>query len=331
MLAIRAMKISVQLAVAIGDGFLLDREGIAYPLSFAIQRNDRLIHLEIDEKCVTNNVVRVVRVALEVVLADDLFGCVQPGEKAVQYKLPSQGPIDPEIDRFYRTIYKEAGSAINFLITCFRVAAHQTWLNDIPTEDEYIGNFFRRVQAADLVVDGQHHDLAPAPYAFTVEGGKHVANAQRLDAVRALASAGRIPLAAELLANAERLWERAHYRAAVVEIGAAIEATLHRFAARPDMSRLNSERIERLGMSMDKIVGELGIRGSIRILLPLLVPTALVDDYAMELVIAAIDLRNEVVHNGKRNLDKEHVWDCLIAARELYEGLPMAAKDPEPA
>lgn len=325
------MRISVHLEVAIGDGFLLDPDGVAYPLSFSVQRNDRVIALEIDEKCVTTNVVKVVRVAFDVALADELFECVQPGEKAVKYKLPSQGPIDPEIDRFYRTIYKEAASAINFLITCFRVAAHQTWLNDIPIEDEYIGNFFHRVQMADLVVDGQHHSLAPAPYAFTVEGGKHVANAQRLDAVRALATAGRIPLAAELLANAERLWERAHYRAAVVEIGASIEATLHRFAARPDMSRLNSERIERLGMSMEKIVGELGIRGSVRVLLPLLVPGTLVDDYTMELVIAAIDLRNEVVHSGRRNLDKEQVWDCLIAARELYDGLPMSAKEPGPA
>ncbi len=324
------MQILVQLAVAIGDGFQLDPDGVAYPLTFAVPRSGRTITLEIDEKCVTTNVVKVVRVALEVSLADELFECVQPGEKAVKYKLPSQGPIDPAIDLFYRTIYREAGSAINFLITCFRVAAHQTWLTDLPTEDDYIGNFFHRVKAATLVVDGRHHNLAPAPYAFTIEGGKHVANAQRLAAVQALASTGRVPLAAELLANAERLWEgplscscsrdRCSNRGHVASLCGAtrhdeVEQRAHRTTRIVDGQDRRRSRCPRYR----------------RVLLPLLVPVSLVDDYAMELVIAAIDLRNEVVHNGKRSLDKEHVWDCFIAARELYEGLPMAATDPAPS
>lgn len=321
------MKIKVQLVVAIGDGFFLDPDGVAYPQVFSVPRNGGVVELSVDDKCVEKNVVKAVRVALEVQLADELFDCVRPGEKAAQYRLPSQGGVDPEIDAFFRTIYKEAGGAINLLVTCFRVAVHQTWLEDIPTEDHYIGNFYRRVVAASLIVDGQRHDLAPAPYAFTIEGGKYVANARRLDEIRAMASAGRVPLAAELLANAERLWDRAHYRAAVVEIGAAVEATLQRFAARPDMSKLNAERIERLPMSMEKIVSELGTRGSVRVLLPLLAPDTVLDDYTLESLVEAIELRNAVVHNGKRNLDKEQVWDCLIAARELYDGLPIAARE----
>lgn len=321
------MKVGITMLVGLGDGFLFDNETVTPPLAFSVTHDGERINITIDDNCVKGSVVRGAWVELSVEVPEELLPSVCSGEHAVKYRLPSAGGVPPEIDAVFRAIYADATWALNLLITSFRVAADQLWLEEIPSEPDYIGNFFRRVQIAELVAGTVRHTLAAAPYAVTIDrGGRSVANQVKIEAVRKIVEKGRVPLAAELLANAERHYEQAHYRAAIVEVAAAIEATMHRFANRPDFSRLDAERVERLGLPMSKIVGDLGMRACVRLLLPLIVPEAVLDDYAVEGLVQAIELRNEVVHNGKRALDKEMVWDCLVATREFLENVPVATE-----
>jgi hypothetical protein len=228
---------------------------------------------------------------------------------------------DPAIVDVYKRLYSESVWAVNLATTALRTFGRCESIGEIPTGEEYIGNFYASVLRATATVDGTTDALTRPRFLVFVEG-RFAVSPETIEAAVPHLARGRVPLPLELIANAERHHAQGHYRAAIVEVASALEALLSDFGQHADLSRLNADRVARIPMSFSKIVSEIGMRGTVRLLLPLLLSEDIVDDWVLSTTVEAIELRNEVVHQGKRELDRDAVRDAIAAIRELARRLP---------
>ncbi|MEX0701015.1 MAG: hypothetical protein WD069_02865, partial [Planctomycetales bacterium] len=117
----------------------------------------------------------------------------------------------------------------------------------------------------------------------------------------------RPPLVRELLAGAESLADRKHNRAALTEAITALEVAISNFARIPGpAAAFGPERAARLAHGpLQSYVKHLGLTGSVRYLFPLLFSEDSVPAAVLGACGEAIDVRNNIVHNGQRSVDQE--------------------------
>ena len=135
---------------------------------------------------------------------------------------------------------------------------------------------------------------------------------------RAVTSNERPNLVRELLAGAEALAYEGHRRAAITEAVTALEVAIHRFATNPNKDVLATARCHVTGgESLKKQVEHMGLTGSVRYLLPVIVTESKVPTELLQSCSAALDLRNNVVHNGQRDVDEERLTSAIVSIRQL--------------
>jgi hypothetical protein len=135
---------------------------------------------------------------------------------------------------------------------------------------------------------------------------------------------GRKPnLTRQLLSSAEYLADAGHDRAGLTEAVSALEVALGSFARATRFSAIRTERLRETatGESLVKLVQHLGLRASITVLLPLLLTEEQAPMHLLQRCAAAIDERNNVVHNGQREVDSELLGSFCDAIRSLCETL----------
>jgi hypothetical protein len=113
----------------------------------------------------------------------------------------------------------------------------------------------------------------------------------------------RTPLIEELIANARSLANNGHRRNALVEVVTALEIALGRYAAKADPRGINRFQGRLEAESIGALVRKVGLRGSFGLAIPLLFTE---EEFPLEMLTscrAAIDQRNNVVHNGARDVD----------------------------
>ncbi|HIA52750.1 MAG TPA: hypothetical protein EYN91_11780 [Candidatus Melainabacteria bacterium] len=129
-------------------------------------------------------------------------------------------------------------------------------------------------------------------------------------------SSGRTDLVMELINGAYRLAMQGHSRAALTEAVTALETALHRFARRPKLELLSDMPLKRIqAKSVPKAIEHLGFTQSIRVLLPLLLSEDTLHADLIGACDAAVTLRHDVVHNGRRFVDR--IDEHLAAIAEL--------------
>lgn len=136
-----------------------------------------------------------------------------------------------------------------------------------------------------------------------------------------VASDSRGALFQELLANAEALLADERRRSAVIEAVSALETTLSEFARRPAIDSLvpgiGASRIA-LSKVREQVDG-LGLRGSLRFLVPLLFPDEVISQSLLEAVWIAVEERNNVIHNGQRDVPANRARMHIRAVRQFCE------------
>lgn len=140
----------------------------------------------------------------------------------------------------------------------------------------------------------------------------------------------RTPLARTLLAGAEALAANGQRRSALTEAVTALEVALYDFARHANAERafgpLLAHRIN--AASLENQIKHMGLSGSINYLLPIILPESDLPHDVITGCQIAITQRQNVVHNGQRDVQAETLRTSLATIRrmcDLLEGLAMLA------
>jgi len=127
----------------------------------------------------------------------------------------------------------------------------------------------------------------------------------------------RPSLALELLAASELLEKEGRTRVALIEGVAALEVAVRRFLSSP-LPSTNETLLADLDVrSIEALYEKLGLRGTLAILMPLLLSDKELPRDTLRMSIKAVELRGTIVHRGKRKLEKEEICLMLNALRKL--------------
>jgi|SRR5271166_2971886 len=122
----------------------------------------------------------------------------------------------------------------------------------------------------------------------------------------------------EFLSNALRIANLGYLRSAVVESTAALEITIDAFCQLPKATNFVglpvSERVKL--QSLKNQFEHLGFRNTLHFLLPLVLPESLMPSNLLESCQQLVDIRNNVVHQGQRNLDQRQIIRLIEDVRE---------------
>jgi len=221
------------------------------------------------------------------------------------------------------TILRGALQAVNRLIAWIRGAKGQWWVQPFPMGYFSPSILVRYVRLEGEFEPGQWSRIDP--YRIQIidsrggPPGRYVTEADWGDFTAWYASSRPPNLVGELLTNAEELAELGHRRTALVEAVTALEVAISRFATKQPSEELwRQASISRAAAdSLSKHVAELGVRRTVAYLLPLLLHEELLPPELHEDLIAAIDRRNEIVHQGRRDMPQADLKKMLANIRHF--------------
>ena len=179
---------------------------------------------------------------------------------------------------------------------------------------------------------GKHDSTAPIGFdsgrvtlresrSLSVQKNGHIRADEWRDIRDFVVSSRRPPLARTLLAGAETLAADGHSRSALTEAVTALEVALYAFARNPAAERAFGPMLaKRMGIgTLHQQVEHLGLSGSVRYLLPVLLPDSVLPEDVLEGCRAAIDQRQTVVHQGQRDVPTGALRSSLRAVRSLCD------------
>ena len=242
---------------------------------------------------------------------------------------PGSKELSEEYKLLGQKILEATLRTVNRLLSFFRNYKQQYWIKEHPINFDRMGSCFIEYHAKAKIEGHEWARWYPPTTDHTV-----IMSASRDSAVTReewekvtdfVKSKRRPSLVLELLANAFLLIRDGHERSAIIEAVSALEVEISEFAAKPNYAAfLGDELTERIAeQSLVSQVESLGLRGTLRFLFPILLkpdvmPTGLLKDCR-----EAVDIRNNVVHNGQRHVDNEKVWSLLRSIRKACNLLRM--------
>lgn len=131
-------------------------------------------------------------------------------------------------------------------------------------------------------------------------------------------SDSRPDLVRQLLTGAEAFADQRHGRAAITEAVTALEVAINNFARDLGNDEFGSQLRDRMDVaSFKKQVEHMGLTGSVRYLLPVVLPENKVPTELLKNVQRALDVRGNVVHGGQREVRADELETALASIREL--------------
>jgi hypothetical protein len=230
---------------------------------------------------------------------------------------------------FAKQILDFLASRINRIIEYARYHKGQYWISDIKSDPMNPGNAYREYKSQMKIGE---QDWSPwNPYA-----NEYVIILKELDQNRCLhrndwpklkeyvTGSAKPPFIRHILANAEWHADQGHLRVALTEGVAALESAIDDLFQQSSIGKkwINSLKSGRLKLeSLHKVVEKFGLRGTLEVLFPIIfledkLPTKLLNS-----CIDAVNLRQNVVHNKARSLDKNKVQLYLDAIRKICDFL----------
>jgi hypothetical protein len=140
--------------------------------------------------------------------------------------------------------------------------------------------------------------------------------------VQEFVSSNRKPtLTLELMAGAEGLADEGSDRAALTEAVAAVEVAIAKFVPSPQAAgKLPDAVRSRLGTSsLRRLADTLGLRGTVAVLLPFLLPAEELPADLLRTCADAISERQTVIHKGQREVVPARLRQHLVSLRRLCE------------
>lgn len=213
---------------------------------------------------------------------------------------------------------------LNRLLSFVRSEKGQYWLEEYPVDPGQRADQFTRFNAQVKSEDSEWNRWVPT-ITTTIRGAQLPDETRLIDRddwsrIRKFVVASGDPdLVGELLARAELLAKSGHRRSALTEAVTALEVAISRFSQNPDAgSEFGSHFAERLNLSSLKgQVGRLGLTGTLRYLFPLIFPEDQLPTEILRPCQEAIGQRQNVVHQGQRDVDERKLNLFLHSIRQM--------------
>ena len=124
-------------------------------------------------------------------------------------------------------------------------------------------------------------------------------------------------LVGELLAGAEYLLKAGHRRSALTEAVTALEVAIYNFARNPNTAAAFGEHMAaRLSIqTLQSQVKHLGLTATVGYLLPTIIPEHLLPSHILSDCQSALTQRQNVVHNGQRDVEEGVVVRAIASIR----------------
>jgi hypothetical protein len=237
---------------------------------------------------------------------------------------------NPALEENFRGVGNEIAEATihayNLLISHVRSFKGQYWLNEYEYDSDRSRATLQYFSAKTINSKQEWIPFLP---------GSDVINVELMDDNRFITQAdweiikegvlsGRKPsLVGILLSGAEELMARGQSRSAITEAVTALEVALYKFASSPNAERLaNSGSEFRRDLSGIKPrIDRLGLTTSVAYLLPILLPSDILPDDVLKDVGDAISARQNVVHNGQRQVALNDLARYMKGIRSICETL----------
>ena len=305
------------------DRLVVRREGMEISIWFdrscvAILGNKE----EIDFSKIVNVVAREAIVDLRIKeVDDDLVTAIAKMAKG------DRDQVDPVVQR-YESLGKDAYQfvvrTLNRLNSYFRSEKFQFWLDDYDESPERMQSFYVRSQA-QYSVDGKRWDLwRPTKTEFVTtllpSADTYITKEDWKKAAAFVQSnKRRASLEFELMVTAySHAWGERR-RSALIDAVSALEVALSEFARSPKAKEAFGEsqafRID--ADSLKSQFEKLGLRGTVRYLLPVIFSEEKVSSDLIKQCQQAVDERNNVAHSGKTNLSRDIVFKHINAVSGL--------------
>nr|WP_136252756.1 hypothetical protein [Ningiella ruwaisensis] len=216
-----------------------------------------------------------------------------------------------------------ANDMFNRVISYARNVKGQFWLSEHKYDVKRLGSFSAQHPAKAKIDSGNWFSWVPSNTTqidcHLPPEGAAIKESEWEDLQTFLQESKRPQLAFELLSNARQLLEIGKTRGSLIDAITALEISLNRFGKDTDIASLKldscSDRVNfsRIGSQ----IKHLGFSGSVSFLLPLLFPESVLQKQLISSCWDAIQKRNNVVHQGQREMKPEYMHETLRNIEDL--------------
>jgi len=214
---------------------------------------------------------------------------------------------------------------INRLIAYARSHKGQHWISEYKIDPDRLRSYFIRFEGRGQVDAGPLFWFQPPRLDFvrlTIGDDSCCVHESDWSEVRSfVAGTSKSNLIGELLAGAEQLLSNGHYRSAITEAFTALEVAVSDFANDCNADKAFAPHMaKRLALnSLKSQVKHLGISATVNYLLPTILPETLLPTSTISECDAALELRNNIVHNGQRNVQEADAKRAVGSIRTCCE------------
>lgn len=214
-------------------------------------------------------------------------------------------------------------TSFNRLILYARVQKGQYWLKPRQLDLGRMSSDFAEFKAKIKIADRNWIRLIdPSRTIYitvsTPDKARFISESDWPEVVKFVQAENRPSLIFELLANAEDLAGAGYRRNAIIEAIVALEITISEFSKSPQLDKLKglglAERLE--ANSLKSRIDHLGFSTTFEYLIPLLFSEEILPTEILNYCKRAIQIRQNVVHQGQRDVDPTELVTLLQSIRQ---------------
>ncbi|MGI8837487.1 MAG: hypothetical protein ACR2H4_12745 [Pyrinomonadaceae bacterium] len=238
---------------------------------------------------------------------------------------PEEQSLQERYDEIAERLLILVLQTLNRLLSYVRSIKGQYWLSEYPIDSGQMSSYYVQFEAKAKSSSGSWFRFGPSnidsrSIEFVPE--ERYVRPDEWDEIRTfVGGVGRTPLARTLLAGAEALAAEGQRRSALTEAVTALEVALYSFATHPNaecaFGPILGQRIN--ASSLKHQVEHMGLTGSISYLLPVILPESTLPKHVIHGCQLAIAQRQNVVHQGQRDVQVGILRTSLAAIRRMCE------------
>lgn len=277
-----------------------------------------------------NITVGKVYVEVDTRVSEELARCVVDHDRIVRLKEELERPA-AQIDEAYcelgRIVLREALYAYNRLIAYARNYKGQYSLHERLYDEEHVASTSTKFRAQARIDSGDWILWLPRCVdvirAYIDADSVHIHEDEWAQVGDFIKSDGKPDFVRQLISNALSNLAEGHRRTAIVDIVTALELSLARFSKQPLLDKLHGSRMaERMNRSsLGSRIEHLGLSTTVGFLLPVLFPEHVIPQDVLAKCQEAIEARNNIVHQGQRDLSDDKARPLVAAAIQVCRSL----------
>ncbi len=321
------MKFSHWLPLGQENGIVVDEEGMRILLWF-------------DEKCTwyghqlnTNELINYASIPASNLnvdvqirgLTDDLLEYIQrPYSLAVTAK--KHETLQLEYEKIGDKILESVIRRVNRLISYARSYKGQYWLKEFSIDSNLLRFGFIHFKARGQVDEGSHFSFHPFHEYLLVgndDQSRYITELEWAQFKSFVSGSSKPNLVGELLAGAEYLLNIDHYRSAITEAVTALEVAVSSFAKNCNTEKTFAPDLaQRLSLNnLKSQIKHLGFSATVNYLLPIILSEELLPTSVLTGCQSALNLRQNIVHNGQRNIQEKDACAAIFNIKKCCEVL----------